>query len=529
MVHHFLKKKGIYYTPPELSKFLAEISITNKNVKILDPSFGNGALLLAAEVRLAAMGSSKSSDRLYGFDIYPPCKEIQERKFSGRLNLNNLEVQDFLAVSNDPKLKFSHILMNPPFIRHHKLEDSTKKINSLEKWGIIISKKSDMWAYFVLHSLQFLKKKGSIAAILPWSFIQAGYAKPIQNILKENFESIEIIVLGKHFFDQAQERVIILHGKNFGTPSKHISIGYSYEIPTDRNFLIDIDRSDFDQSPWNLLFLYQYKDALNKIRDKIQINELGDFANIKIGTVTGANSFFIVDSNTIQEYQIQKSILKPIITNSKNLRNLSIISVANWKKYLLMIPEQLKLEDGLKKYVRDGESIGLEKRYHTRKREIWYSIPPQKIADAFLPYMTKEIPFLILNSSQVLSTNSVHQVFFKEDINENSRKWIQFSMFSSISQLSIELLAKTYGGGILKIEPSAARNIVVFSEENVKFPREFENTINDFLAKGRRQDVIDFVDEWIVQNYHIPEKIYDDIKKCYQEIRTMRQSKSPIE
>ena len=524
MANHFLKKKGIYYTPPELAKFLAEISITDKKAKILDPSFGNGALLLAAFESLRAIGASNAADQLYGFDIFPLCKKMQENQKSARLNLNNLYEQDFLSISEDPKLKFSNILMNPPFIRHHKLDENTKKIESLEKWGIGISKKSDMWAYFILHSLQFLKKNGSIAAILPWSFIQAHYAKPIRNVLKENFESIEIIILGKHFFDQAQERIIILHGKNFGNRNKHLSIGYSYEIPNDRNFLTNIDNKNLNDSPWYLLFSNQYKDALKKIEKKIPICTLGDFADIKIGTVTGANSFFIVGLDTIREYQIPKTILKPIITNSKELKTLSIDSVENWGKYLLTFPENLKIEGNLLNYIRIGENIGLDKRYHTQNREIWYTIPNPKIADAFLQYMTKEIPHLVFNPSNVFSTNSVHQIFFKEKIDENTKKWLQFSMFSSISQLSIELSAKTYGGGVLKIEPSAAKKILVFSGDKKEYPQGFENSINDLLIQGRRDEIVDFVDDWFIRTYDISEKTYDKIKRCYREICSIRQS-----
>lgn len=524
MVHHFLKKKGIYYTPPELAKFLAEISINDKNVKILDPSFGNGALLLAALDRLKENGSTDTAEQLYGFDIFPPCKKMQEKRFSGHLNLNNLIVQDFLLKPDDPEFKFSHIIMNPPFIRHHKLDEKTKKIDSFEKWGLSISKKSDIWAYFILHSLRFLKKDGSLAAILPWSFIQAIYAKSIYKVLKENFESIEIFVLGKHFFDQAQERILILHGRNFGKPNKYLSIGYSNEIPKNKNCLTEIDKKRIQDSPWNLLFSNQSEDALKTIKMKIPINQLGDFADIKIGTVTGANSFFIVGEDTVREYHIQKSILKPIISNSKELKNLSITSVINWQKFLLTIPEDLKIKGGLLDYIRNGEILGLDKRYHTRNRVIWYSIPSPKISDGFLQYMTKEIPFLVFNKSDVLSTNSVHQLFFNKSVNENSKKWIQFSMFSSISQLSIELAAKTYGGGILKIEPSSAKKILVFSGGKEKFPKKYARKITELLEMNRRDEIIDLVDDWFIQTYDIPEITYDKIKKSYQEIRTIRMS-----
>ena len=44
-----IKKNGIYYTPSNLAEFLAKPLLNDKNIKILDPAYGEGALLLAAE------------------------------------------------------------------------------------------------------------------------------------------------------------------------------------------------------------------------------------------------------------------------------------------------------------------------------------------------------------------------------------------------------------------------------------------------------------------------------------------------
>ena len=116
------KSQGKYFTPPTLAKFLADISINDSNVTIFDPSYGNGALLLAAHKKLKGMGSINPAEKLFGVDIFPPCKEFQNQFFHGILNKKHLFDEDFFTFPENANRKYSLILMNPPFIRHHDID-----------------------------------------------------------------------------------------------------------------------------------------------------------------------------------------------------------------------------------------------------------------------------------------------------------------------------------------------------------------------------------------------------------------------
>jgi hypothetical protein len=50
--------------------------------KILDPCYGDGALLLAARERLLELGCTAPAKQLYGYDIMPLTKRF-ERSVSG--------------------------------------------------------------------------------------------------------------------------------------------------------------------------------------------------------------------------------------------------------------------------------------------------------------------------------------------------------------------------------------------------------------------------------------------------------------
>jgi hypothetical protein len=142
--------------------------------------------------------------------------------------------------------------------------------------------------------------------------------------------------------------------------------------------------------------------------------------------------------------------------------------------------------------------------------------------------MTKEVPFLVLNSNGLLSTNTVHQVEFLDGVDENTKKWIQFSMLTSISQVSVELMGRTYGGGVLKIEPTAAGKIMVYPGNGHRFPEGLQDKLNAYLLKGKKLDAMRVADKWMITNLAAPKEDMDFIRQCYQKIRDIRLGKNRL-
>lgn len=525
MVEFLEKNNGIYYTPSQLAEYVSR-SIADKRVKILDPAYGRGALLLAAREQLLSLGSQSPSEQLFGYDLLPLCKEYQKIHFAEKLDEEKLIERDFFEYDeNYDRKKFDIIIMNPPFVRHHKIEkDQLQKIRDLLKDKIQLPNTSDLWVYFVIHSLRFIQQNGNLIAILPWSFIQADYAKNVREYLVNRFETIKVVTIGKQQFERAQERIVVLYCERYGNSTTDISIGYSFETPKDKIQFNHISPESWIDSPWREITKYIYSRLL-KTAKNTRFQPLGNFATIKIGTVTGANKFFILSAEDIELHNIPKEMILPIIKNAKNLKSLWVSLEDNIQYFLLVIPSDTILENGLKEYIQTGEAKGIHEGYHTKNRKTWYSINISSPPNGFIPYMSKEIPYITHNSARVLSTNSIHQIFYSPNVNDEMRKWIQFSMLSSISQLSIELYGKTYGGGVLKVEPTSAKRILVFSGDGRPFPKNLDKKINKFLLEGKRQDAIDFVDTWMKDNLDFPKNDMNFIKKSYEEIRKLRISR----
>lgn len=511
------KYNGVYYTPPKLADFLASLTIDEPHQTILDPAYGQCALLIAAYERLKELGVNQPYKQLYGYDIQPlnNCKLITKNK----LDENKLIKMDFFDTDN--KYKFDIILMNPPFVRHHNI--SNIQLNKIQKVmkDNKLPKTSDLWAYFLLYSLNYLKKDGNIAAILPWSFIQSDYAKILRKELYNKFETLDILIIGKHMFNHAQERILVFSGKKFGNITKNIYMSYSFDVPKMHVASNNITADNWLDTPIHQIFSTDSQIKLKQISNNINYKTLNSFADIKIGTVTGANSFFIIDDKTVKKLNIDDHLTKPIITKASELKNLTINKDTKHNN-LLIIPPNIELPKSLKGYIKNAEREKLQCRYHTKKRYPWYSISLPKIPDAFIPYMLKEIPFITRNNKNILSTNSIHQIFFKDGINKEMIKWIQFSFFSSITQLSVELSCKTYGGGVLKLEPSGVKKILVYSGNGQKFPNRLNREIEVLLKKGNKEKVNEFVDSWMINNLNIPKDDYRVIQMNYELIRETR-------
>lgn len=523
MVESLEKDNGIFYTPSQLADYICQ-AISDKNATILDPAYGRGALLLAARERLVSLGSKSPTDQLFGYDLLSLCKVHQQTHFATKLNDDHLIERDFFEYDEKYDLKkFDIILMNPPFVRHHKIErNQLQKIKALIQDEIHLVNTSDLWAYFVVYSLRFIQKNGNLIAILPWSFIQADYAKNVREHLLDKFETIKVVAIGKQLFERVQERIIVIYCENFGERTSNISVGYSFETPKTEIKLNKISPKSWIDSPWREILIEDIHVSLQKTLKTTNFQEFGNVASIKIGTVTGANSFFILDVKELKHHKIPREMTRPIIKHASKLQSLRVTLEDNIHSFLLAIPSGASLPEELKEYIQSGEASGLQLGYHTKNRETWYSINISRPPDGFLPYMSKEIPYISHNLSGLLSTNSIHQIFYSSDVTDDMKKWIQFSMLSSISQLSIELYGKTYGGGVLKIEPTSAKRILIFTGNDRPFPKNLDVKVNNFLTNGKRRDAIDFVDNWLVKNQDFPKKDMKLIKKCYNAIREMR-------
>ncbi len=94
-----------------------------------------------------------------------------------------------------------------------------------------------------------------------------------------------------------------------------------------------------------------------------------------------------------------------------------------------------------------------------KKRAVWCQTDDGSVPDAFFPVMQHNGPRLLLNSARVNCTNSVHRGYFKTAKSETEKRLVSLTTLSTFSQLSAEIVGRSYGSGALKHEPREAEKI----------------------------------------------------------------------
>ena len=484
------KENGIYYTPDALAEHLAAPLIKGEKLEVFDPAYGQGSLLLAAE-SILRQNQPAQELALYGCDIHPVNGLLEH------LPAANLIQQDFFDY--DRERKFDVILTNPPYVRHqNQVKESISRYRKNNPELSFLSNASDLWAYFLVKATTHLRENGAIGAILPWAFIQADYSKELRTWLAKRFSEIQVLALNSTYFESAQERVVLLWLKGYGKMNQSITSACA------RDYNDKISYSPVVFTDWQASQVISgAKKDVNAIFDRLK-NEFdfctfGSCARAHIGVVTGANKYFIRDIDYCNRNNFSGVQLIPTLTNAKEFAGL-LAKGPNILKRLLVLEECD--EDNFKWFIDEGVEAEFNLRSHSKSRNPWYKLNPGETPDAFFPYRVGKIPYLILNDYHIQSTNSIHRVYFK-GLSVLEKKWLFVSMLSVYGQLSISMNAKTYGRGMLKIEPGGLNKTLVLKRKD-KVVLGVYKVLLQLLASGQKKNAVKTATDFINERLSIP-------------------------
>lgn len=502
------KINGVYYTPPTLANFLVEPLVDQFGLTFFDPAYGNGALLESTERILNQKFPSTSNyNYLFGCDINLINKNIDN------IPQSQLYKTDFFKFSDSNK--YHNIIMNPPYVRNRNIDPEIKKLfdDLLNKNEINLYRKADLWVYFLVKSINHLEINGNIGAIIPWSFLQAEYSINLRKWLYDKFEEIKIIALGNNYFDDADERIIVLWLKNYSKKTKSVRCCFANNHDECMDFTI-LEKKDWESNTINFSKENNVDKIINEFKTKYGFQEFRNFADVRIGIVTGANKYFIKTYDEAKKIGFHGNQLIPIYTSTKELTKLR--AEQKPKKSLLIIHPR-------KKYIyNDYINYGIEEqinlRAHSKLRNCWYYIKKEKIPDAFFHYRNINIPHLILNT-KYQCTNSIHRIYFK-NLSDNEKKWVQISLLSAPGLLSLERYSKIYGSGVLKIEPGSLYNSIVYKCDNA-IDKEY-NQISKMVSNNKKKNAVDLATKLIKEKLDIPDDIINKTKESLSEFRARR-------
>jgi len=229
-----IKQNGVHFTPKTLGDFLSDrilsyCHLNGNTIKILDPSCGEGQLLLSISEKL----SEKLSVELKGFDtdanyIKKAEKNLFEGKFPYSIDNNDfLEVAPINTTANlfslfdDNKIElYDIIIANPPYVRTQVL-GAEKSKDIAAKYNL--KGRLDLYYPFLIAMANVLKDNGIIGVLTSNRYLFTKSGESIRNFLRDNFEILEIIDLGDTKFFEAAVLPAIFIGNTKPLP-RHLLI-----------------------------------------------------------------------------------------------------------------------------------------------------------------------------------------------------------------------------------------------------------------------------------------------------------------
>ena len=164
----------------------------------------------------------------------------------------------------------------------------------------------------------------------------------------------------------------------------------------------------------------------------------------------------------------------------------------NAKANILIFPklQELKKNKSAMKYIEYGIQEGFADGYKCRIRDEWQIIPSISLSNAFFSRRNNKYARMILNEANAYTTDTMHRVHIKEDVN---KKAFVASYYNSLSFCFVELEGRSFGGGALELMPSEVSNIIIpyiESAENLFEEIEYTFTnkkdINKLLEKTNK-------------------------------------------
>lgn len=538
------KARGAFFTPYAIAEYLADWALRGDGNEglVLDPTCGEGVFLLAAAER-AASDDHLPPAHLFGVDIHANSLEETARLLAaGGHERANLFIGNFFEEPHpgqlDARIPYvDAVVGNPPFVRYqeHRGHVRRRATAAALAQGVRLSGLASSWAALLVHASSFLKPNGRIAMVVPAELLSVGYAEPIRQWLRRRFKAVHLVLFDQLQFAGAEEQVVLLVARGTGGCSAFTLHEVSEADELARLHIFDSDAfAPSDTGKWTDLLVPDEVRGILRRSMREGFTTLRNYGRIELGTVTGANSYFTLNEATRQEYNLlpEKHVVRTLPPGSRHLAS-SHFTAGQWEQLKLngervwMLSPSIQRPvagTGLQRYIDLGESHEVHKGYKCSVRTPWWRAPAQAAPDMFFTYMSHVAPRLVSNDARTTFVNSLHGLSLRSDITDEERAALPFMLFNTVSMLSAELVGRTYGGGILKMEPREADQLAVPRRECLAKAwselRGRHQELDQLVRSRNWHQVTDIVDEALLTNASGVQE--DDLRKLRAALQRQR-------
>ncbi|HWC22881.1 MAG TPA: N-6 DNA methylase [Flexivirga sp.] len=502
------KARGAFFTPPEVAEYVTRWAVRDAADTVLEPSCGEAAFLLPAAERLRALGAvGRLGAQLTGADIHLASAQRAEALLAASGADVRVAVGDFLLAEPEPR--YDAVIGNPPYVRYQDFSGAARAAakRAALRAGVALTNLASSWAAFTVHSGLNVKTGGRLGLVLPAEILSVNYAAPIRDFLMREFSSVRLVLFTERVFPGVMEDVVLLmaDGRGLG-PTDHCELLHARNGAA----LVGLVEADVRRwrpqagGRWSLALVDpEAGAAYADILTGDLFEPLQSWGDTTLGMVTGNNDFFTLTSAEVAARGLTQHDLLPLsppgsrhlrrVLSLRGLDTLGRDGLATWLFRPAGEPSRAAWA-----YIREGEKRGVDEAYKCRVRSPWWRVPYQPPAHLLLTYMNADTPRLIGNPVAAHHLNSVHGVYFAQGRRAIGKDMLPLAALNSVTLLGAELVGRSYGGGVLKMEPREADTWPVPSMAHIRdcVPdlRQIRRRVRDLLAAGRLFDAIELVD-----------------------------------
>lgn len=499
------KARGAFFTPGTLCDFVTAWAIRDPSDRVLEPSCGEAAFLLSAGARLRSLGSSDPA--LTGAELHATSARGARRHLARAGLTAHITTGDFFAV--DPQPAFDAVVGNPPYVRYQDFAGASRAAGQRAalRADVRLTHLASSWAAFTIHSALFVRPGGRLGLVIPAELLSVNYAAVVREYLMRRFGRVQLVLFRERVFPDVQEEVILLMAEGEG-PSEHLEVHQTDNADTLQSTSMQVSMwtPPSATAKWTAsLVPASGMQAYKGLVESPHFGHLGDWGETSLGAVTGNNRYFALTPSLVRELDLAPTeVLRISPPGSTHLRQLAIshrdweeLGCAGAKTYLFRPGHEPS--GAALAYIRDGERQRADQAYKCQVRSPWWRTPVLAAPDLFLTYMNAAFPQLASNPARLRHLNSVHGVYLGPGLSELGMELLPLAALNSVTLLGAEAVGRSYGGGMLKLEPKEADLLPVPSPQLLAAARgalqALVSPVSALLAHRKSHEAIRLVDD----------------------------------
>jgi adenine-specific DNA-methyltransferase len=507
------KALGQFFTPDIIaSEMVRWVTLGYQASSLLDAGVGTG-------VFVKSFLQGRRQNNVYNpvsidcVDIDPDMLQLARQTAvpAGNEEIRFFE-KDFLDFA--PGYRYGSIISNPPYYRHHFIENKSQAIASVKNLtGYDLPVTTNIYCLFMLRARALMSESARSAFIIPSEFLNADYGISVKKYLIDDpaFRGIISFSFDTLIFDNALTTACIVLFDT-GRPNSNDVLFISLESasnlagafrmidgrPADAINKAAIRASLFTREQldphrkWQNYLIAKVIDI-----DGLNMVPLAKYASCSRGIATGANDFFTLSESRRRELGIPLEDLLPCVTKSADVpghvfteADYNRLSASDSRVYLLN--PRLPLFDKIRVYLDEGIRRGVNSRYLPSHRDKWFLPERQTPAPIWVMVFSRRRTRFVWNKAGVSHLTTFHGVY----PNLKGRAFfapLLVYLWSDACQRAMQEHQRQYGNGLKKYEPRDIEKILVpdFEKCDTKWLGEAQKVLNNIGRAKQEENMFD--------------------------------------